>query len=219
MDESPYVLVSPLIEAYAEAHTTDEPEVLARLRRDTHLRTHMPQMLSGHLQGMLLRMLSQMIRPGMILEIGTFTGYSAICLAAGLMPTGKLHTIEINPEMVEFASGYINEAGLKSQVIMHTGDAMEIIPTLPGPFDIVFIDANKENYTRYFDLIIDKIRPGGWLIADNTLWYGRVLDKDAENDKETAGIVAFNKYVHSHPAVENLLLPVRDGLMVIRKKE
>ena len=219
MEESPYILVSPLIEAYAENHTSGEPEILARLSRETHLRTHMPQMLSGHLQGAFLRMISRMLKPECILEIGTFTGYSAICLAEGLPLTGVLHTIEMNPEMQDFAGKYFEQAGLSHKIVMHTGNALDILPTLPGPFDLTFIDADKDRYIRYFDMALEKTRAGGWIIADNTLWYGRVLDPDAGKDRETAGIIAFNDYVLSHPGVENLLLPVRDGLMIIRKLE
>jgi caffeoyl-CoA O-methyltransferase len=217
MDDTFNPLGSQLIEAYAGSHTSAEPEILSRLSRATHLRTHMPQMLSGHLQGTLLRMICQMLSPSMVLEIGTFTGYSAICLASGLPGDGVLHTLEINPEMKEFALQYFIEAGLESKIVMHIGHALEILPGLPGPFDLVFIDADKDNYIAYFDMALEKTRSGGWIIADNTLWYGRVLQTIAPNDKETAGIVAFNDYVQAHPGVENLLLPVRDGLMIMRK--
>jgi caffeoyl-CoA O-methyltransferase len=217
MDESPYILVPPLIEAYSGKHTSEEPEILAQLTRETHLRTYMPQMLSGHLQGALLRMISQMIKPDCILEIGTFTGYSALCLAEGLSSTGILHTIEINPEMLDFAGRYFIKAGFDKKIVMHSGNALDILPSLPVPFDLSFIDADKDHYIEYFDMVLEKTRPGGWIIADNTLWYGRVLDPDTDNDRETAGIIAFNKHVQSHPGVENLLLPVRDGLMIIRK--
>lgn len=215
--ESFYTLVSPLIEAYAENHSSPEPEILARLSRETHLRTHSPQMLSGHLQGAFLQMISLMLKPSQILEIGTFTGYSAICLADGLQEDGVLHTIDVNPEMIDFAGKYFAEAGFNDRIIMHTGDAVAIIPSLPGPFDLVFIDADKENYIRYFDLVLEKMNPGGWIIADNTLWYGKVLEPNKSEDHETAGIIAFNTYIHNHPAVENLLLPIRDGLMMMRK--
>jgi caffeoyl-CoA O-methyltransferase len=217
MDKSPYILVSPDIENYAETHSSAEPEILVSLTRETHLRTHMPQMLSGHLQGMILRMICRMVQPQQILEIGTFTGYSAICLAEGLPLNGVLHTIEINPEMQEIANTYFEKAGLTEKIIMHTGNALEILPTFPGPFDLTFIDADKENYIAYFNFAYEKTRPGGWIIADNALWYGKVLGSAGGNDRETAGIKAFNDYVQAHPGVENLLLPVRDGLMVARK--
>jgi predicted O-methyltransferase YrrM len=217
MEDNLYLLISPLLEAYAENHTTPEPDILARLSRETHLRTSAPQMLSGHLQGMLLRMISFMLKPERILEIGTFTGYSAICLAQGLSATGVLHTIEINPELHDFAANYFSQAGLADRIVMHTGHALDILHTISGPFDLSFIDADKDQYIPYFDLVLEKTRPGGWIIADNTLWYGRVLDKNSGHDRETAGIIAFNEYLQSHPGVENLLLPVRDGLMISRK--
>ena len=159
-----------------------------------------------------------MIKPGRILEIGTFSGYSALCLAAGLKPGGELHTIDNNPEMEDMALRFFKEAGLEQSILMHIGEALQIIPGIAGPFDIVFIDADKENYIRYFDLVISKVSAGGWIIADNALWYGKVIDPEALADSETAGIVAFNDYIQSHPAVENVLLPVRDGLLIMRKK-
>jgi predicted O-methyltransferase YrrM len=175
-------------------------------------------MLSGHLQGTFLQMISHMIRPQSILEIGTFTGYSAICLAQGLQPGGKLYTIDINPEMEDFAMPYFEEAALKDKIVMLTGNASELIENLPGPFDLVFIDADKENYITYFDLAFPKVKPGGYILADNTLWYGRVLAVNAETDRETAGIVKFNNYVQQHKGVENMLLPLRDGITIARKK-
>jgi caffeoyl-CoA O-methyltransferase len=177
----------------------------------------MPNMLSGHLQGAFLRMMSQLLKPSCILEIGTFTGYSAICLAEGLSTGGILHTIDNNPEMEDFAMRYITEAGMENNIRIHVGEALEILPGIPGPFDMVFIDADKDNYISYYNMVIDKVAQGGLIIADNALWYGKVLDKDALNDKETAGIVAFNEYVQNDTRVENVLLPIRDGLMMIRK--
>jgi len=218
MNEFDEGLLKPGIEKYALDHTTNELPVLAKLSRATHLRTHMPQMLSGHLQGVFLQMLSKMIKPVAILEIGTFTGYSAICLAQGLNPEGKLITIDCNPEMEDFAVPFFKEAGLGDKIVMHTGNASEVIESLDGPFDLVFIDADKESYINYFDQVLPKVAPGGYILADNTLWYGRVLEPNAETDRETAGIVSFNKYIHQLPGVENVLLPVRDGIMMIRKK-
>ncbi len=219
MKNSPDSLfISPLLEAYAENNSSPEPALLAQLRRETHLRSHMPQMLSGPIQGGLLRFISQMIQPEFILEIGTFTGYSALCLVDGLRDGGKLHTIEINPEMVEFAGRYFKEAGVSESIIQHTGDALSIIPGIPGPFDLVFIDADKENYLHYLELVLDKMSPGGWILADNTLWYGRVIEENAEKDRETAGIMAFNAFVASANELDCLLLPVRDGLTLIRKR-
>lgn len=217
MENDSKASLSQLLEKYASDHTTVESGLLTRLRRETHLRTHMPQMLCDHLQGSLLRMMSRMISPKKVLEIGTFTGYSAICLAEGLVKEGTLDTIEINPELKDFASRYFQEAGIYNKIILHTGDALDILPLLEGPYDLVYLDADKEHYCRYFDLVISMVSPGGWIIADNALWYGRVIEDNNSSDKETAGIKAFNDYVHSHSSIENLLLPIRDGLMVMRK--
>jgi predicted O-methyltransferase YrrM len=210
--------LKPGIEKYAINHTSIEMPVLAKLSRATHLRTHVPQMLSGHLQGAFLQMISKMIGPKRILEIGTFTGYSAICLAQGLQPKGKLITLDCNPEMEDFALPYFEEAGLKDKIEMIVGDATGIIETLEGPFDLVFIDADKENYLEYFKLVFPKVVSGGYILADNTLWYGTVLKPNAENDRETAGIVRFNNFVQQFDGVENILLPLRDGITIARKK-
>lgn len=217
-DNQTHFFLSPEAEHYVDQHTSPETELLLKLRRETHLRSHMPQMLSGHVQGKLLSMISRMVQPMQILEIGTFTGYSAICLASGLATGGILHTIEINPEWIEIAGKYFTEARLDSRIIQHEGEASEVLAGIPGPFDLVFLDADKDQYSHYFDLVIDKLRPGGWILADNTLWYGRVLMQDAEKDRETSGIIAFNKKMMEHPAVDCLLLPVRDGLSIIQKR-
>ena len=214
-DES---LMLPGIEKYAGQHSSPELPVLARLSRATHLRTHQPQMLSGHLQGVFLQMISHMIKPSAILEIGTFTGYSAICLAQGLRPGGKLITIDCNPEMEDFANPYFWEAGLDDKIEMRVGDAASIIQGLTGPFDLVFIDADKESYVRYFELVYPMVQPGGYILADNTLWYGRVIKPGADTDRETAGIVRYNTFVKQHSGVEHVLLPLRDGIMIARKK-
>jgi len=212
-----YITTHPGLERYAEAHTSPESQLLHKLNRETHIKMRMPNMLSGHLQGAFLRMISLLHKPACILEIGTFTGYSAICLAEGLKPGGILHTIDNNPEMEDYAMRYILEAGMEKSISVHIGEALDLIPAIEGPFDLVFIDADKENYIRYFDLVLEKMKPGSWIIADNTLWYGKVLEPNESEDHETAGIIAFNAYVHDHPAVENLLLPIRDGLMMMRK--
>jgi caffeoyl-CoA O-methyltransferase len=212
-----YITTHPGLEIYAEKHTTPEPQLLHRLNRETHIKLRMPNMLSGHLQGSFLRMICQLLKPTCIIEIGTFTGYSAICLAEGLRPGGILHTIDNNPEMEEFATRYFHEAGMENLIRMHIGEALEILPTIPGPFDLVFIDADKDNYINYYNLVIDQVPQGGLIIADNALWYGKVIDTSALTDRETAGIVAFNDYVQNDPRVENMLLPLRDGLMMIRK--
>lgn len=218
METPSYITTNPALEKYSEAHTTPESEILNKLNRETHIKLRMPNMLSGHLQGQFLRMISMMIKPETILEIGTFTGYSALCLAAGLKPGGILHTIDNNPELEDFAMRYFREAGLEGSIKLHIGEAADIIPGIAGPFDLVFIDADKENYILYFDLLLSRVPSGGWIIADNALWYGKVIYPEALTDRETAGIVAFNEYIMNHPAVENVLLPVRDGLMIMRKK-
>jgi len=218
MNEFDEGLLKPGIEKYATDHSSAELPVLAKLSRATHLRTHQPQMLSGRLQGAFLQMISHMIKPDAILEIGTFTGYSAICLAQGLQPGGSLITIECNPEMEDFTEPFFKEAGLNGKISIMIGDATGIINELQGPFDLVFIDADKENYCNYFDMVFPKVSPGGYILADNTLWYGKVLQPGAGSDRETAGIVNFNKHVQQHPGIEHVLLPVRDGIMLMRKK-
>lgn len=210
-------LIDAEILHYAENHSSPEPEILKQLSRETHLKTTNPQMLSGHLQGSLLRIVSRMIRPRKVLEIGTFTGYSAICLSEGIPDGGILHTIECNPEVEEIALKYFRLAGIENKVKLLSGDAFEIVPRLEGIYDLVFIDANKDDYIRYFELIFDKVAHGGFILADNTLWYGRVVDKDAGSSRETAGIVAFNAYIRNHDGLDCLILPLRDGLTVIRK--
>jgi predicted O-methyltransferase YrrM len=202
---------------YAEAFTTAESPVLKKLNRDTHVNILYPRMLSGKLQGTLLKMISNMVSPELILEIGTFTGYSAICLAEGLTANGILHTIEINPELEDMELKYFEEAGVKEKIKLHIGNAIEIIPTLNEKFDIVFIDADKENYLNYYNLIFDKVRKGGFILADNVLWDGKVLDQAAPADTETKSLQEFNQFVQNDIRVENLLLPFRDGISIIRK--
>ena len=204
---------------YCEAHTTAQPAILHQLERETHLQTLAPQMLSGHLQGQFLAMLSKICRPRAILEIGAFTGYSAICLAQGLEEGGVLHTIEANPELEYLIRKYIALAGLEGSIRLHIGDAPEIIPGLKGPFDLVFIDANKQEYALYYDLVIDKVQSGGLIIADNVLWSGKVLDEEERSrDEETRALHSFNERIRNDDRVENVLMPVRDGLMIIRIK-
>ncbi|HKR06057.1 MAG TPA: O-methyltransferase [Bacteroidia bacterium] len=208
----------PEIENYVETYTQSESEVLKQLNRDTNANVLTPRMLSGHLQGQVLTMFSKMIRPKIILEIGTYTGYSAICLAQGLEPAGVLHTIDINEELEEMIKKYFHKAGLENTIQLHIGNAVSIIPTIAGLYDIVFIDADKENYSNYYDLVFDKVRKGGYIIADNVLWSGNVLKPENEMDEETRALVNYSKKVHADERVENVLLPVRDGLMVARKK-
>jgi caffeoyl-CoA O-methyltransferase len=202
---------------YAESHTTPESDLLKELNRETHAHVLSPRMLSGHLQGRLLAMISHMIKPQYILEIGTYTGYSAICLSEGLQQHGKLITIDINEELGDLVQNYFDKAGLSKQVEHITGDAMKIIPTLLTNFDLVFIDADKVNYSRYYDLVMPRLNKGGYILADNVLWSGNVIKPVENGDYDTKALMDFNDKVSGDPAVENVLLPVRDGIMLIRK--
>lgn len=206
------------IDQYIFDHSSPEPVVLSQLSRETWLTKVTPQMMAGHVQGSFLRMISQMASPDAILEVGTFTGYSAICLAAGLKPGGKLHTIEIDPELEEIAVRYFRLAGLSDQIIWHCGDAMQILPKFTLQFDLAYLDASKELYVDLYELMIPLLRPGGLIIADNVLWQGKVTDPNFESDKDTGYIRRFNKHVANDPRCENLILPLRDGIMLIRKK-
>ncbi|MFN4233172.1 MAG: O-methyltransferase [Bacteroidia bacterium] len=206
------------IEAYALKHTKPESDLLKKINRETHAKIMMPRMLSGHLQGRLLSMFSHMIKPDYILEIGTYTGYSAICLAEGLSENGKIITIDINEEIEKFVRNFFESSEYKNKIDYRIGNALDIIPTINHEFDMVFIDADKENYIAYYDLIFDKVRKGGYIIADNVLWSGKVLLDNAKLDKDTKAIKAFNDKIQDDNRVENILLPVRDGLMICRKK-
>ena len=210
MDFFPFQLSS-----YINEHTTFEDEVLSELNKETHQKMMLPQMLSGQQQGVLLQLLTSMIKPENVLEIGTYTGYSAICMARGLAENGHLHTIDINDELEWIVSKYINKANLSSKISMHFGDAIDIIPTLNKTWDLVFIDADKINYSAYYDLVFSRLRVGGFIIADNVLWSGKVVDDS--DDKDTIALRQFNEKVQADTRVTNLLLSVRDGLMVIRK--
>jgi caffeoyl-CoA O-methyltransferase len=206
------------IETYSEEHTEPESDLLKSLNRETHAKVLNPRMLSGHIQGRVLSMLCRMIRPSRILEIGTYTGYSAICLCEGLAPEGRLITIDINEELETFTRSYFERAGLQDKIDYKIGDALQIIPTLQETFDLVFIDADKINYISYFKLCLEKIRTGGFIVADNVLWSGKVIEKDLKrNDKDTQVLLDFNKMIQEDSRVSNLLLPVRDGLMIIQK--
>jgi len=205
------------IEAYALSHSQAESDVLKKLNRETHLKVLSPRMLSGHLQGNFLSMISKMIQPKHILEIGTYTGYSAICLAQGLQEGGKLHTIDSNEQLEKMARSYFQEAGLSNKIDFHIGNALTVIPTLQETFDLVFIDADKKNYSTYYDMIFDRVRPGGYIIADNVLWSGKVLDTQKNDDRETVLIDEFNKKIHQDKRVEHQLIPIRDGLMIAKK--
>ncbi len=211
-------MIDPQLEKYAEEHSSKESDLLYRLNRETHIKVMLPRMLSGAMQGKLLEMLSCMIRPKTILEIGTYTGYSAICLAKGLPADGVLHTIEKNPELENIAKKYFVEAEIEHQLIYHLGNALDIIPQIKEVFDLVFLDADKDNYLNYYKLIFDKIRPGGYILADNVFWSGKVLSSPHPQDKEAIGIIEFNEFVQQDDRVENVMLPLRDGLSLIRKK-
>ncbi len=206
------------LEQYIEDFSTPEDPILEDLYRQTHIRFLNPNMVSGHLQGKLLEFISYMIKPANILEIGTFTGYSAICLAKGLRPGGKLITIEINDELTHFAHSYFQKAGLADKITQYTGKAQEIIPGLENIFDLVFIDAEKTEYIDYFMLIIDKVRPGGFILVDNVLWSGKVVEQET-SDKQLMGILDFNTMIRHLTDIEEVIIPIRDGLMLIRKKE
>ena len=203
---------------YAEQHTTPENELLKSLNRDTHANVLAPRMLSGHLQGRLLSLFSKMIQPKAILEIGTYTGYAALCLAEGLTKDGVLHTIDINEELETRIQKYFNQSAYADQIKLHIGNALDIIPKIQEQFDLVFIDADKENYSNYYDLLIDQLPSGGIIIADNVLWSGKVIDTNAlDSDNDTRELDKFNAKLQSDPRVENILIPVRDGIMVARK--
>lgn len=205
------------LDDYTTSLTTKENEVLYDLNRETHLKVLIPRMLSGHLQGRVLSMFSNMIKPLNILEIGTYTGYSAICLAEGMQEKGKLITIDINNELETMATNYFQKSGFENQIEMQIGNAIDLIPKLDMKFDLVFIDADKTNYSNYFDLVIDKVNKGGFIIGDNVLWSGKVVTEQAETDADTKALVEYSKKIHNDSRVENVLLPIRDGLMVARK--
>lgn len=209
-------IISTAIDQYLDAHTQEESAILKALTRETHVKVLMPQMLSGNVQGNLLSMISKIMQPKRILEIGTFTGYASICLAMGLAEDGLLYTIDINRELETITDKYFVQAGVRNRIVSIYGAAIELIPTLEETFDLVFIDADKINYSTYFDLVIDKVRPGGLIIADNVLWSGKVVE--TTKDKDTTAMDSYNKKIQRDPRVENVLLPLRDGLMMARKK-
>ena len=203
---------------YAENHSQEESELLKELQRETHQKILQPRMISGHFQGRFLSFLSRLIQPEKILEVGTYTGYATLCLAEGLRKNGAIHTIDINEELLDFYTKYFDKSLYKNQIFSHQGDAKKIIPGLDFNFDLVFIDADKSNYSLYFDLILPKLNPGGIIIADNVLWSGKVLnDNIPDKDAETLGLKEFNDKVMADKKVETLLMPIRDGLMICRK--
>jgi len=209
-------MISRKLEQYIADHITPEDAILEDLYRQTHIRFVNPNMASGHLQGKFLELISKMIRPEFILEIGTFTGYSAICLAKGLKPGGKLFTIEINDELIEFAHSYFVKAGAESNIVQLTGNALELIPGLKQMFDLVFIDGDKREYIDYFRNVFEKVKPGGFIIADNTLWGGKVVEENT-TDPQARGIIEFNEMIRNNNAIEKMILPLRDGLTIIQK--
>lgn len=202
---------------YVEQHTDAEPALLYQLNRETQLKVLRPRMISGHFQGRVLSMFMKMIRPTNILEIGTYTGYSALCMAEGLAENGKLTTIDKNVELENIVTKYFALSEYSSKLNYLIGDALKIIPTLNEKYDVVFIDADKENYATYFDMVFDKLNIGGYIIADNVLWSGKVIDETIKMDKDTQALLDFNKKVQEDTRVENVLLPIRDGLMIAKK--
>lgn len=205
------------LEEYILDHISPEPEPLARLNRDTHVTHLYSRMCSGHLQGRILKMLTSMIRPRRILELGTFTGYSALCFAEGMPEGAEIHTVEIDDEVEDFARERFDMSPRSSDIHLHIGDAMEIVPQLDGVFDLVFIDANKRLYTEYYEMVLPRVSHGGYILADNTLWDGKVADPKACHDAQTRGVMAFNDHIARDPRVETVILPLRDGLTIIRK--
>jgi predicted O-methyltransferase YrrM len=209
--------ITNTLQDYVEEHTEDEPQLLAELTRETWQKVLQPRMLSGHFQGRLLSMISKLVQPKSILEIGTYTGYSALSLAEGLGENGVLHTIDRNEELYDFQRKYFNRSAYAKQIIQHIGDAQQIIPQLETNFDLVFIDADKSSYSLYFDLIIDQLNSGGLILSDNVLWSGKVVEDLDPKDKDTKALLAYNRKLKEDPRVETIVLPIRDGLTLSRK--
>lgn len=209
--------ISTELEEYIEQHSQAEPDLLKQLTKETYQKILLPRMLSGHFQGRVLSMLSKLVRPVNILEIGTYTGYSALCLLEGMQQNGQLHTIDIKEELVDFQRKYFDKSGFGNQIQQHLGEAIDIIPTIDLKFDLVFIDADKENYINYFHQIIPKMNVGGIILSDNVLWSGKVLEPLQNNDLSTKILLEYNHLLNNDPRVETVLLPIRDGLTVSRK--
>mgnify|MGYP000151909232 FL=1 len=211
--------ISKELDYYCKTHTSVEDNLLVELNHETHTSVLNPRMISGHLQGQFLAMISRMIQPKCIVEIGTYTGYSAICLAKGLPMDGVIHTIEINEELYDIAASYFQKARIENQVVQHVGNALSILEKMEVNIDLAFIDADKKNYPKYLDLLINKMNPGGWIITDNVLWSGKVIQEIDPHDKVTLALLEFNKKVMQDKRLENILLPIRDGLMICQKKK
>jgi predicted O-methyltransferase YrrM len=211
-------LIPEKIAEYVDKHTQEEPELLQELNRETWQKILVPRMLSGHFQGRVLSMISKLIQPENILEIGTYTGYSALCLAEGMKKNGQLHTIDHNEELVQFQRSYFDRSGFGNLIHQHLGNAMTIIPELDHVFDLVFIDADKENYPNYLEMILPKLKSGSVILSDNVLWSGKVVETAAEDDPDTIALIEYNKILNSHPKLETVLLPIRDGLTISRVK-
>ncbi len=210
--------ISDDIMTYAINHTQDESNLLKALNKETHQKILQSRMISGHFQGRVLSFISQLIRPETILEIGTYTGYATLCLAEGLTKNGKIHTIEINEELIDFQKKYFDQSKFKNQIFTHLGDAIDIIPKLKLKYDLIFLDADKANYPNYMEMVVPKLKRGGVLVADNVLWNGKVLDyQQKRDDIETKGIKLFSELVKKNSSLQTLLLPIRDGLMMCRK--
>lgn len=210
--------ISEDLDNYITDHSEDEPHLLQELSRETHQKILLPRMLSGHYQGRLLSVISKMLNPKYILEIGTYTGYSALCLAEGLQKDGELHTIDINEELVDFQRKYFDKSDYGKQIHQHLGNALDIIPQFKMNFDLIFIDADKENYSHYFELVIDKLNPGGIILSDNVLWSGKVIETLKKDDKSTEALIIYNKLLKEDDRIETIILPIRDGLTLSRKK-
>jgi caffeoyl-CoA O-methyltransferase len=206
------------LDNYVVAHSQKEPELLQQLSRETWQKVLAPRMLSGHFQGRVLSMLSKLINPKNVLEIGTYTGYSALCLVEGIQPKGKLHTIDTNEELYDLQRKYFDKSGFGNQIIQHTGNALNIIPTIDKTFDLVFIDADKQNYPNYLEIILPKLKSGSVILSDNVLWTGKVIEKIQKGDKDTEALLKYNKMINEHSQLETVLLPIRDGLTLTRVK-
>tara|TARA_Y100000994_G_C15652507_1_gene426006 strand:- start:171 stop:815 length:645 start_codon:yes stop_codon:yes gene_type:complete len=210
-------IVNNKIEDYIRKNSSKEPEILKDLNKETYLKVLNPRMLSGHIQGRFLSIITKLIKPKKILEIGTYTGYSAICMAEGLIENGIIHTIDINEELISIQNKYFAKSKCNNSIIQHVGDARNIIKSINEKFDLVFLDADKENYIEYYELVIEKVKKGGLIIADNVLWTGKVVEPEKDDDELTQYLIDFNKMINEDDRVENIILPLRDGLNVILK--